>query len=125
MKIGLVSVPVKSPVEAFKFYTEILGFKEKVFMPEANLAVVVSPEEPDGTALLLEPIDKPFARTFQEEVYKSGLPIIVFSPHDIHKEYERLKGLGVQFRKEPTKTEWGILAIFDDTCGNYVQRHQV
>ncbi len=125
MKIALTSVPVNNPIEAYKFYTEILGFKEKFYMPEANLAIVVSPEEPDGTALLLEPIDKTFAKTFQEELYKSGLPIIVFAPQDIHKEYERLKGLGVKFKKEPTKTQWGIEAIFDDTCGNYIQIHQV
>ena len=124
MKIGLTSVPVRNPIEAYKFYTEILGFKEKLYMPEANLAIVVSPEEPDGTAILLEPIDKQFARTFQEELYKSGLPIIVFSPQDIDKEYERLKGLGVSFKKAPTKTDWGTEAIFDDTCGNLIQLFQ-
>jgi predicted enzyme related to lactoylglutathione lyase len=121
MKIKLVSVFVNSPVDAFKFYTEVLGFVEKMYVPEAYLAIVVSPEDPDGTQLLLEPNDHPIAKTYQEGIYKEGLPVIVFGVEDIQKEYERLKKLGVVFKKEPTKQEWGIEAIFDDTCGNYIQ----
>ena len=125
MKIALTSVPVNSPVEAFKFYTEVLGFVKKIYMPEANLAIVVSPEEPDGTALLLEPNDNPIAKTFQEALFKAGLPPIVFGVKDIKSEYERLKKLGVVFRQEPTKTEWGTQALIEDTCGNLIQLHQV
>jgi len=51
--------------------------------------------------------------------------VIVFSVDDIQKEYERLKGLGVKFRKEPTKTEWGTETLLEDTCGNLIQLHQV
>jgi hypothetical protein len=42
----------------------------------------------------------------------------------VQREYERLKGLGVVFRQEPQKADWGTQAVFDDTCGNYVQIHQ-
>ncbi len=44
-------------------------------MPEAQLAIVVSPEEQDGTALLLEPNDNPIAKAHQEGLYKSGIPV--------------------------------------------------
>jgi len=125
MKIALTSVTVNNPIEAFKFYTEVLGFKEKLYMPDAYLAIVVSPEDPDGTALLLEPNDNPLAKTFQEGIYKSGLPVIVFGVDDVKKEYEKLKAKGVIFKQEPTKTDWGTQAVFDDTCGNYVQIHQM
>ncbi len=50
--------------------------------------------------------------------------MIVFGVEDIQKEYERLKSLGVIFKKEPAKTEWGTLAMFEDTCGNLIQIHQ-
>jgi len=125
VKIGLTGVFVDDPIKAFKFYTEILGFVEKLYMPEAALAIVVSPEEPDGTALLLEPNDNPIARTYQEGIFKAGLPVIVFAVDDIQSEYERLKNLGVVFKKEPAKTEWGTETVFEDTCGNYIQLHQV
>jgi predicted enzyme related to lactoylglutathione lyase len=125
MKIALTSVPVNNPIEAFTFYTEVLGFVKRLYMPEAYLAIVASPEDPDGTGLLLEPNNNPIAKTFQEGVYQAGLPIIVFGTAHIHQEYERLKALGVVFRKQPTKTDWGIEAIFEDTCGNLIQLAQV
>ena len=125
MKIALTSVTVNNPVEAFKFYTEVLGFKEKQYLPDANIAVVVSPEDTDGTALLLEPNFNPLSKTFQQGLYKSGIPVIVFGVDDIQSEYERLKEKGVVFKSEPKKTEWGTMAMFDDTCGNYIQIHQV
>lgn len=124
LKIGMVSIYVDSPEKAFKFYTEVLGFIKVVYMPEAKLAVVASPLDPMGTALLLEPHDNPIASRYQKEIYEAGLPAIVLSSEDIFQEYERLKKLGVKFKQEPTKTEWGILAIFDDTCGNWIQLHQ-
>ncbi len=55
MKISLTSIFVNSPQEAFKFYTEVLGFVEKMYIPEAELAIVVSAEETNSTSLLLEP----------------------------------------------------------------------
>ena len=124
MKISLVSVLVNNPLEAFKFYTEKLGFVKQMFKPEMQIAIVVSPEEPDSTALLLEPNGNLGAKNFQERIYKAGLPVIVFGVDDINKEYERLKNLDVEFTKEPTKTEWGTEAIFDDTCGNLIQLAQ-
>lgn len=124
MKITLTSVYVKSPAEAFKFYTEILGFIEKMYVPESNLAIVVSPEDPEGTGLLLEPNDHPIAKDYQEGLYKAGIPVIVFGVEDIQREYKRLKKLGVVFKKEPSETEWGMEAVFDDTCGNYIKLYQ-
>lgn len=125
MKIALTSICVNDPIEAFKFYTEVLGFVEKLFMPEMYLAIVVSPEDPDGTAILLEPNGNLGAKEFYDGIYKAGLPVIVFGVGDIYKEYEKLKNKGVVFKKEPTKTDWGIEAIFDDTCGNFIQLTQV
>ena len=125
MKIALTSVFVDDPAKAFRFYTEILGFREKMYVPEAGLAIVVSPEEPDGTGLLLEPNGNPIARTYQEALHNEGLPVIVFGVEDVHKEYDRLRTLGVVFRGEPETMEWGTQAVFDDTCGNLVQLHQV
>jgi predicted enzyme related to lactoylglutathione lyase len=124
MKIKLVSVSVEDPIKAFKFYTEVLGFVKIMYVPEAMLAIVASPEEPDGTAILLEPSSSPFLKSYQKGVLKAGLPIIVFGVEDIQKEFERLKKLGVVFTSEPAKTEWGTQVLFEDTCGNLIQLHQ-
>jgi predicted enzyme related to lactoylglutathione lyase len=124
MKIGLTGIHVNNPSEAYKFYTEVLGFITKMYIGEANLAIVASPEQPDGTNLLLEPVDNPIGKAYQEGLYTSDIPAIVFVVDDIQNEFVKLTGKGVVFRKEPTKTEWGIEAIFDDTCGNLIQLHQ-
>lgn len=124
MKIALTSVSVNDPIEAFKFYTKVLGFREKMYMPEMQIAIVVSPEDKDGTALLLEPRGNLGSREFFDGIYNAGMPVIIFGSDDVQAEYERLKGLGVVFKQEPTKTEWGTQAIFDDTCGNFIQIHK-
>jgi len=124
MKIGMTSVFVNSPAEAFKFYTETLGFAEVMYMPEMNLAIVASPQDVNGTALLLEPNDNPIAKTYQEELYKAGISVIVFSTENFQFEYEKLKNLGVVFKMDPTETEWGIEAVFDDNSGNWIKLHQ-
>jgi predicted enzyme related to lactoylglutathione lyase len=124
MTIKMVSVLVDDPIKAFKYYTETLGFVEKMYMPEMRLAIVVSAEEPEGTALMLEPNANLGAKAFYDGIYKAGLPVIVFGSKDIQKDYERLKEKGVIFRKPPTKTEWGTLAVFEDQNGNLIQLHQ-
>jgi predicted enzyme related to lactoylglutathione lyase len=124
MKIALTSITVTDPIEAFKFYTETLGFKKKMYMPEMKLAIVVSPQDENGTALLLEPNDNPLAKTFQEGIYKQGMPVIIMGVDDVQAEYEKLSGRGVKFKQAPTTNQWGTQAIFDDTCGNYIQIHR-
>jgi catechol 2,3-dioxygenase-like lactoylglutathione lyase family enzyme len=125
MKIGLVSVFVHDPVAAYKFYTEILGFVEKMYKPESWIAIVASAEDPNGTSLLLEPNHNAIAKSYQDRVYKAGLPVIVFTVEDIQKEYDRLIARGVVFRKPPKNTAYGIEAMFEDTCGNLIQLQQL
>ena len=125
MKIGLTSVYVDDPAKAFRFYTEVLGFVERLYIAEAQLAIVASAEAPDGTGLLLEPNNNPIAQTYQQALYQAGLPAIVFTTQDIHQEQARLQERGVVFTQQPTETEWGMLALFDDTCGNLIQIHQL
>jgi len=124
MKILLTSVSVYDSIKAHKFYIEILGFVSKMFVPEASLSIVVSPEDPDGTALLLEPRGNLGSKEFYEGIYKAGLPVIIFGTDNIQKDYEELKGKGVVFRGEPKKTEYGTQVLFEDTCGNLIQLHQ-
>ena len=124
MNIAVTSVFVNDPIAAFKFYTEVLGFVEKMYMPEMNLAIVVAPDDPDGTALLLEPNGNLGAKEFQAGVYQADIPMIVFGTKDIQADYARLKQRGVVFRGEPTKTDWGTQVNFEDTSGNLIQLHQ-
>lgn len=120
MKILMTSLFVDDPIKAHKFYIEKLGFQSKEFNAEAQLAVVVSPEDPDGTALLLEPRGDSFAKEYQEQVYNTGLPVMIFGAKDISAEIKKLKELGVKFREDLNKPEWGLENLFEDTCGNLI-----
>jgi catechol 2,3-dioxygenase-like lactoylglutathione lyase family enzyme len=127
MRINLTSVFVDDQEKALHFYTEILGFKKKQDFPvgEFKWLTVVSPEEPDGTELLLEPSDNPATKTFKEAIKDQGVPYASFAVDDIQTEYERLKKLGVEFVMPPTEMGPVTSAILDDTCGNLIQLTQL
>ncbi|MDV4151304.1 VOC family protein [Clostridium sp. AL.422] len=125
MKIDLTNVFVDDTDKALKFYTEVLGFVKKVHIPEINWITVVSPEDEDGTQLLLEPNSNPASIEFQRAIFEQGIPATSFSVEDIEKEYKRMLNLGVEFTMVPTKTVGSIVAVFNDTCGNLIQIHQV
>lgn len=126
MKIKLNSVLVGDQEKALLFYTEILGFEKKIDIPvgEFRWLTVVSPEEPDGTELVLEPNAFPAAATYQEALFEAGIPITALEVDDINREHERLAGAGVVFRTEPTDAGGVTIAVFEDTCGNLMQIYQ-
>ncbi len=120
----MCGIHVDDPARAFDFYTGVLGFEELLAVPEASLYVVRSPEERQGTGLLLEPGDSPVAKAYKEGVYALGMPAIVFGVPDVRAEHDRLVAAGVRFTAEPVTDQSGTHAVFDDTCGNFVQIHQ-
>ncbi|WP_099023724.1 VOC family protein [Mycolicibacterium palauense] len=123
MKINLASVLVDDQDKALRFYTEILGFapKHDVPMGQFRWITVVSPENPDGTELVLEPDEHPAAKPFKEALVTDGIPYTAFTVDDVHHEYERLRSLGVRFTQEPASMGPVTTAVFDDTCGNLIQ----
>jgi predicted enzyme related to lactoylglutathione lyase len=129
MKIKLTSVSIDDYDRALKFYTEILGFLKKKDIPlgpGARWITVVSPEEPNGTELLLEPnAFYPAMKALKESLVKDGIPFTAFQVDDVQKEYARLKKLGVEFTMEPTNLGMSTAATFSDTCGNLIQIFQV
>jgi len=126
IRIKLTSVFVDDQDKALKFYTEVLGFVKKRDIPvgKAKWLTVVSPAEPDGPELLLEPSDNPATKTFKKAIFEQGIPFTAFAVDDVRKEYERMKSLGVVFRTEPMKMGGTTIAVFEDTCGNLIQLFQ-
>ncbi len=124
MKIHMTSVFVDDQAVALRFYTEVLGFVKKHDVPVGETdrwLTVVSPEEPGGTELLLEPLGHPAARTYRDALVADGIPLAQFAVADVKAEHERLSGLGVRFTQEPLEMGPVTTAVFDDTCGNLIQ----
>jgi len=118
LKITLVSVPVLDPIKAHEIYTSKLGFVSKEFNIEANLAIVVSPDDLLGTAILLEPCQGSFAENYQKSAFDANLPIMGFSIKDVLAELDRLQSAGIVLRPELNRPDWGIENVFEDGCGN-------
>jgi len=123
VRINLTSVLVDDQDKALKFYTEILGFttKHDIPMGEHRWITVVSPEDPDGTELVLEPDSHPAVTPFKEALASDGIPFTSFAVDDVHAEFARLDALGVRFTQEPVDMGPVTTAVLDDTCGNLIQ----
>lgn len=131
MEIALMSVLVDDQQKALDFYTGKLGFQKKQDIPmgEHRWLTVVGPEHPGGVEVSLEPDSNPAVAkecaAFRRAMRENGIPWTSFVSKDVRAEHERLTGLGVHFTQAPTEAGPVIIAVFDDTCGNLIQMHQV
>ncbi|MFE9658946.1 VOC family protein [Streptomyces sp. NPDC005955] len=123
MRIHLSSVFVDDQDKALRFYTDVLGFVKKVEVPVGadRWLTVVSPEDPDGTQLLLEPDGHPAVKPYKEALVRDGIPATAFAVDDVRAEFDRLRALGVRFTQEPLEAGPVTIAVLDDTCGNLIQ----
>ena len=129
MRIKLSSVSIDDYDKTLKFYTEVMGFLKKHDIPiggDARWITVVSPEDPDGCELLLEPnAEYPAMKALKEDLVRDGVPFTAFQVDDVQQEYERLRNLGVEFAMEPTNVGTTTIAILHDTCGNLIQIYEM
>ncbi|TVR75409.1 MAG: VOC family protein [Sphaerobacteraceae bacterium] len=135
LSIDVTSVLVDDQQEAVDFYTKVLGFQVKTDVPAGDnrWLSLVSPADPDGIELLLEPDDnpnvliddEPAAQVYKQALYDAGVPVTSFASDDLEADFERMSNLGVVFVLEPTEMDDVTVAVFDDTCGNLIQLHEV
>jgi catechol 2,3-dioxygenase-like lactoylglutathione lyase family enzyme len=135
LRIDVTSILVDDQQEALDFYTKVLGFQKKTDVPagDSRWLTLVSAAEPDGIELLLEPDynpnvlidDEPAAQVYKRALYEAGVPSTSFASDDLDDDFERMSNMGVVFVLEPTEMDGVTVAVFDDTCGNLIQLHQV
>ncbi len=127
MRITLMSIFVSDQDAALAFYTDTLGFvlKDDIPLGEFRWITVVSPEEQEGTQIVLEPANHPAVKPFRDALVADGIPFTSFGVDDTQAEYDRLVGLGVKFTQTPTNLGPVITAVFDDTMGNLIQISQL
>ncbi|MCL3859600.1 VOC family protein [Actinotalea sp. K2] len=122
-RITITSVFVDDQTTALAFYTDVLGFvpKDDVPMGEHRWLTVVSPDQPDGPELLLEPSEHPAVGPYRAALVADGIPCTSFGVDDVVAEHARLTAAGVVFTQPPTTMGPVTTAVLDDTCGNLVQ----
>jgi catechol 2,3-dioxygenase-like lactoylglutathione lyase family enzyme len=123
VKIQLTSIFVDDQRAALAFYTDVLGFSVRHDIPlgDASWLTVVSPEDPDGPELLLEPAGHPAVKPYRDALVEDGIPLVQFAVDDVEAEHRRLTDRGVVFTLPPTDAGPVMMAVLDDTCGNLVQ----
>lgn len=124
MRIRLTSVFVNDQPAAVDFYTTVLGFTKHRDIPlggGASWITMVSPDDPDGPELLLEPAGHPAVRPYRDALVEDGIPLAQFTVDDVQQEYDRLTAKGVTFTQKPIDIGTAVVAVFDDTCGNLIQ----
>lgn len=127
MRIGLASVFVDDQDKARRFYTEVLGQQVETDAPYTETErwiSLVSPEEPDGTALVLHLADEA-AKSFQAASRAAGRPSLALVTDDCQRDYQALRAKGVSFTLPPTQLgHGGTDAVFEDGFGNLIDLHQ-
>jgi predicted enzyme related to lactoylglutathione lyase len=116
--IVYTAVYVSDQDRALDFYTNVLGFEQRVDAPTTDgprfLTVAVNGQDFQlvlwpGTPGQAQPVDGriPAAYTIATE--------------DCRKAYEALKSRGVKFETEVLEYPWGSVAVFQDPDGNRLQ----
>jgi catechol 2,3-dioxygenase-like lactoylglutathione lyase family enzyme len=127
VKIRHTGIYVDDQETALRFYTEVLGFVKKFEVPlgEYRWLTLVSPQDPDGPELVLDPGAHPAVKPYKDALMSDGIPVTMFAVDDVQGEYRRLRDLGVRFTQEPLDVGGATTAVLDDTCGNLVAIAQV
>ena len=117
-QLGQISLLVKDYDEAIDYYTQILGFEllEDTTLSESKRWVRVSP--PGSSCHLL--LAKAANETQEKQIgFQTGGRVFLFLyTDDFYRDYEKYTSLGVEFIREPTKEDFGIVSVFKDLYGS-------
>jgi|GEM_PF-58433 len=125
LRIALTSVMVDDQTRARAFYVDTLGFelRRDIAFDGGRWLTVATPGAP-GVELLLEPAGFEFAKTYQRALREAGIPINAFVVDDVQATCDRLQARGVVFQSAPVRVAGQTIAVFDDTCGNWIQIYE-
>lgn len=117
--IAHIALVVRDYDEAIGFYVETLGFElvEDTYQPEQDKRwVVVRPRGSGTTSLLLARASSPHQAEYVGN-QAGGRVFLFLQTDDFWRDYEALKGKGVEFVREPKEAGYGTVAVFRDLYG--------
>ena len=120
--------------EALAFYTEKMGWEVRsdVTLPELGdfrwLTVGPAGQEDFDVVLMAIPgppvMDNATAEQVRDLMGKGFAGTVFITTDDVHREYEELKGRGVEFTEPPEERPYGIDSGFRDPSGNSLRLMQ-
>ena len=115
-----ISLVVKDYDEAIDFYVNKLKFDliEDLYLPDEDKRwVVVAPPGSKEMSLLLARASKPEQEAFIGN-QTGGRVSLFLNTDDFWRDYERMKGLGIEFVRPAKEQGYGTVAVFKDLYGN-------
>jgi catechol 2,3-dioxygenase-like lactoylglutathione lyase family enzyme len=117
--LAMIAIVVKDYDEAIAYFTKTLNFTlvEDTVLTESKRWVIVSPPGSSGCNLLL-------AKAANEEQetrignQTGGRVFLFLYTDDFWRDYNNLRGKGVEFVREPSTEMYGTVSVFKDLYGN-------
>ena len=110
--------------EALKFYVDKLGFKVHTDVDFSGMRwLTLNAPNQNDLEFVLFPATKAESKAIVGKQAPEG-PLFCIASDDCKADYERLKGLGVNFVQEPKEQQWGTEALFTDLYGNIIDMVQ-
>jgi catechol 2,3-dioxygenase-like lactoylglutathione lyase family enzyme len=135
MKLANAQLWVHDQDEALAFYTEKLGMEVRsdVTLPEMGnfrwLTVAPAGQEDVSIVLMAIPgppvMDEQTAGEVRNLMSKGFAGTVFLTTDDVRRDYEELKGRGVEFTDEVEERPYGIDSGFRDPSGNAIRLTQV
>ncbi len=128
-----IAIVVNDYDEAIEFYTKKLNFVliEDTYQAEQDKRwVVVAPPGSQGTTILLAKASKPEQHSFVGN-QAGGRVFLFLGTDDFWRDYNEMKGRGIEFVRDPKEQDYGTVAVFKDLYGNlwdlvqFAQNHAV
>ena len=117
-KIFYTAMLVSDQDRALDFYTNVLGFEQRVDNPTPDgLRFLTVGVDGQDFQLVLWPGTPGQAKPTQGRVPAS----CTIETDDLRKDYEALKSRGVKFETDVLEFPWGYIAQFEDPDGNLLQ----
>jgi catechol 2,3-dioxygenase-like lactoylglutathione lyase family enzyme len=131
-KMTHFTINVLDQDRAIDFYINKLGFRivTDVPMPGGDRWLTVCPPEQPDIEIILSPLTRGGLDAREIEVWKAMIQkgtfgVGLFTAKDINATYEELSAKGVEFKKAPTKEQYGLEAILKDDSGNWFSLIQI
>lgn len=118
-QIAHIAIVVKDYDEAIRFYTTKLNFTlvEDTVLSETKRWVLVRPPGSEGCGLLL-------AKAANKEQegrignQTGGRVFLFLHTDDFWRDYNRMIAEDIKFVRQPSKEQYGTVAVFEDLYGN-------
>ena len=123
-RIQTVTLYVSDQDRAKAFYTQKLGFAERMDAPMGpdNRWLELAPGRGETSLVLMKPAPDMPGHDLAASMVGSWATFI-FAVDDIQATHQELTARGVEFVEPPSKQEWGWWAMLKDPDGNIIGLH--